>query len=161
MRSLAYRQATFTFITSLHYRFSMLWTTDRHQHRERWLPLPRELIQSYITDMDLDPDSLSQVDEALISARLTWYLPLPLLLQYNLSLDQAILGHLLFTRLTDAEREAIASQIHHQDIAECNITPTEHIPDNWRPLGAHLGGIQFKRVTIIHSDKAPMRLKLL
>ena len=71
MRSLAYRQATFTFITSLHYRFSMLWTTDRHQHRERWLPLPRELIQSYITDMDLDPDSLSQVDEALISARLT------------------------------------------------------------------------------------------
>jgi hypothetical protein len=71
MRSLAYRQATFTFITSLHYRFSMLWTTDRHQHRERWLPLPRELIQSYIADMDLDPDSLSQIDEALISARLT------------------------------------------------------------------------------------------
>ena len=48
----------------------MLWTTDRYQHRERWLPLPLELIQSNIADMDLDPDSLSQVEEAFISAGL-------------------------------------------------------------------------------------------
>ena len=36
-------------------------------------PSPRELIQSNITDadVDLDPDSLSQVNEAFISARLT------------------------------------------------------------------------------------------
>ena len=109
MRDLAYRQATFTFITSLHYCFSMLWTTDRHQHRERWLPLPRELIQSYITDMDLDPDSLSQVEAAFISAGLTKYQPLLLLLHYKHSNDRAFVDHLLVTRLTDAESEALAS----------------------------------------------------
>jgi hypothetical protein len=109
MRNLAYRQATFTFITSLHYRFSMLWTTDRHQHRERWLPLPRELIQSNIADMDLDPDSLSQVDEPFISAGLTKYQPLLLLFQYQRSNGRAFIDHLLVTRLIDAEREALAS----------------------------------------------------
>ena len=35
-----------------------------------WFRLTRDLIQSVIADMDLDPDSLSQVEEAFISARL-------------------------------------------------------------------------------------------
>ena len=76
----------------------MLWTTDRYQHRERWLPLPRELIQSNIADMDLDPDSLSQVDEPLTSAGLTKYQPLLLLLHYQRSNDRAFVDHLLVTR---------------------------------------------------------------
>ena len=70
MRAVAYRHAALTLITSLHYRFSMLWSTDHHQQHERWFSLTRELIQSNIADMDLDPDSLSQVEEAFISAGL-------------------------------------------------------------------------------------------
>ena len=35
-----------------------------------WFRLTRDLIQSVIADMDLDPDSLSQVEEAFISAGL-------------------------------------------------------------------------------------------
>ena len=102
MRNLAYRQATFTFITSLHYRISMLRSTDHHQHHERWIFLTREPIQSNIADMDLDPDSLSQVDEPFTSAGLTKYQPLLLLLHSQPSYDQAFLDHLLVTRLTDA-----------------------------------------------------------
>ena len=87
----------------------MLWTTDRHQHHERWFPLKRELIQSNIADMDLDPDSLSQVDEPFTSAGLTKDQPLLLLLHYQRSNGRAFIDHLLGTRLTDAEREALAS----------------------------------------------------
>ena len=76
----------------------MLWTTDRHQHRERWLPLPRELIQSNIADMDLDPDSLSQVEAAFTSAGLIKYQPLLLLLQYQRSNDRAFADHQLVSR---------------------------------------------------------------
>ena len=36
--------------------------------RTEWFRLTRDLIQSIIADMDLDPDSLSQGEEALISA---------------------------------------------------------------------------------------------
>jgi hypothetical protein len=35
-----------------------------------WFRLIRDLIQRVIADMDLDPDSLSQVEEAFISAGL-------------------------------------------------------------------------------------------
>ena len=35
-----------------------------------WFCITRELIQSVIDDMDLDPDSLSQVEEAFVSAGL-------------------------------------------------------------------------------------------
>ena len=45
----------------------MLRSTDHHQQHERWLPLTRKLIQSKIADIDLDPDSLSQVEDAFIS----------------------------------------------------------------------------------------------
>ena len=91
--------------------------------------LTRELIQSNIADMDLDPDSLSQVEAASISAELTKYQPLLLLLQYQRSNGRAFVDHLLVTRSTDAEREALASSIRHHNIAECNITHTEHTPD--------------------------------
>ena len=76
----------------------MLRSTDHHQQHERWVPLPRELIQSNIADMDLDPDSLSQVEAAFISAGLTKYQPLLLLLQYQRSNDRAFVDHLLVTR---------------------------------------------------------------
>ena len=49
----------------------MLRSTDDHQQHERWFSLTRELIQSNIADMDLDPDSLSQVDEPFTSAGTT------------------------------------------------------------------------------------------
>ena len=42
----------------------------RSASRKEWFRLTRELIQSVIADMDLDPDSLSQVEEAFISAGL-------------------------------------------------------------------------------------------
>ena len=42
----------------------------RSTTRTEWFSLTRELIQSVIADMDLDPDSLSQVEEAFISAGL-------------------------------------------------------------------------------------------
>ena len=45
----------------------MLPSTDHHQQHERWLPLTRKLIQSKIADIDLDPDSLSQVKAAFVS----------------------------------------------------------------------------------------------
>ena len=38
--------------------------------KKEWFRITRELIQSFIADMDLDPDSLSQVEEAFISAGL-------------------------------------------------------------------------------------------
>jgi hypothetical protein len=38
--------------------------------KKEWFRLTRDLIQSVIADMDLDPDSLSQVEEAFISAGL-------------------------------------------------------------------------------------------
>ena len=38
--------------------------------KKEWFRITRELIQSVIVDMDLDPDSLSQVEEAFISAGL-------------------------------------------------------------------------------------------
>ena len=38
--------------------------------RTEWFRLTRDLIQSVIAEMDLDPDSLSQVEEAFISAGL-------------------------------------------------------------------------------------------
>ena len=59
--------------------------------------------------MDLDPDSLSQVDEPFTSAGTTKHQPLLLLLHYQRSNDRAFTDHLLVTRLTDAEREALAS----------------------------------------------------
>ena len=37
------------------------------QHAPSGFRLTRDLIQSVIADMDLDPDSLSQVNEAFIS----------------------------------------------------------------------------------------------
>ena len=85
--------------------------------------------------MGLDPDSLSQVEAASISAGLTKYQPLPLLFQYQRSNGRAFIDYLLVTRLTDAERETLASSIRHHNIAEPNITHTEHIPDTKRPLG--------------------------
>ena len=42
----------------------------RSTTRTEWFRLTRNLIQSVIADMDLDPDSLSQVEEAFISAEL-------------------------------------------------------------------------------------------
>ena len=42
----------------------------RSTTRTEWFRLTRDLIQSVIADMDLDPDSLSQVEEAFISAGL-------------------------------------------------------------------------------------------
>ena len=39
----------------------------RSTTRTEWFRLTRDLIQSVIADMDLDPDSLSQVNEAFIS----------------------------------------------------------------------------------------------
>ena len=66
VRAVAYRHAALTLITSLHYRFSMLWSTVHQQQHERWFHT-QVLIQSNIADMDLDPDSLSQVEEALFN----------------------------------------------------------------------------------------------
>ena len=40
----------------------------RSASKKEWFRITRELIQSVIADMDLDPDSLSQVEEASISA---------------------------------------------------------------------------------------------
>ena len=40
----------------------------RSASKKEWFRITRELIQSVIADMDLDPDSLSQVEEAFISA---------------------------------------------------------------------------------------------
>ena len=42
----------------------------RSASKKEWFRITRELIQSVIADMDLDPDSLSQVEEAFISAGL-------------------------------------------------------------------------------------------
>ena len=42
----------------------------RSTTRTEWFRLTRDLIQSVITDMDLDPDSLSQAEEAFIIAGL-------------------------------------------------------------------------------------------
>ena len=42
----------------------------RSTTRTEWFRITRELIQRVIADMDLDPDSLSQVEEAFISAGL-------------------------------------------------------------------------------------------
>ena len=42
----------------------------RSTTRTEWCRLTRDLIQSVIADMDFDPDSLSQVEEAFISAGL-------------------------------------------------------------------------------------------
>ena len=42
----------------------------RSASKKGWFRITRELIQSVIADMDLDPDSLSQVEEAFISAGL-------------------------------------------------------------------------------------------
>ena len=42
----------------------------RSASKKEWFRLIRDLIQSVIADMDLDPDSLSQVEEASISAGL-------------------------------------------------------------------------------------------
>ena len=38
----------------------------RSTARSEWFRLTRDLIQSVIADMDLDPDSLSQVEEAYV-----------------------------------------------------------------------------------------------
>ena len=43
---------------------------SRSTTRTEWFRLTCDLIQSVIADMDLDPDSLSQVEEAFISAGL-------------------------------------------------------------------------------------------
>ena len=98
-------------------------------------PLTRELIQSNIADMDLDPDSLSQVDEAFTSAGVTWYQPLLLLLQYWLSHDQAILDHLLVARLTDAECEAEP----HKYTVMTLLGPISPIQSTFQILSNHLG----------------------
>ena len=42
----------------------------RSASKKEWFRVTRELIQSVIADMDLDPDSLSQVEEAFVSAGL-------------------------------------------------------------------------------------------
>ena len=42
----------------------------RSASKKEWFRITRDLIQSVIADMDLDPDSLSQVEEAFISAGL-------------------------------------------------------------------------------------------
>ena len=42
----------------------------RSASKKEWFRITRELIQSVIADMDLDPASLSQVEEAFISAGL-------------------------------------------------------------------------------------------
>ena len=42
----------------------------RSASKKEWFRITRELIQSVIADMDLDPDSLSQVEEAFISVGL-------------------------------------------------------------------------------------------
>ena len=42
----------------------------RSTTRTEWFRLTRDLIQTVFADMDLDPDSLSQVEEAFISAGL-------------------------------------------------------------------------------------------
>ena len=41
----------------------------RSASKKEWFRITRELIQSVIADMDLDPDSLSQVEEASLSLR--------------------------------------------------------------------------------------------
>ena len=38
------------------------WPRSTTQHRTEWFRLTRDLIQSVIADMDLDPDSLSQAE---------------------------------------------------------------------------------------------------
>ena len=42
----------------------------RSASKKEWFRITRDLIQSVIADMDLDPDSLSQVEEAFISEEL-------------------------------------------------------------------------------------------
>ena len=42
----------------------------RSASKKEWFRLTCDLIQSVIAEMDLDPDSLSQVEEAFISAGL-------------------------------------------------------------------------------------------
>jgi hypothetical protein len=42
----------------------------RSASKKEWFRITRELIQTVIADMDLDPDSLSQVEEAFVSAGL-------------------------------------------------------------------------------------------
>ena len=46
--------------------------------KTEWFCITRELIQSVIADMDLDPDSLSQVEEDFISTDLLRKPPLPM-----------------------------------------------------------------------------------
>ena len=49
----------------------------------------------------------------------------------------------------------------HQYAITTLLSAISPIQSTLQILDAHLGGDQFKRVTAIHSDKAPMRLKLL
>ena len=42
----------------------------RSASKKEWFHITREPIQTVFADMDLDPDSLSQVEEAFISAGL-------------------------------------------------------------------------------------------
>ena len=52
----------------------------RSVSKREWFCITRDLIQSVIADMDLDPDSLSQVKQAFISADLLRKPPLPMAL---------------------------------------------------------------------------------
>ena len=52
----------------------------RSASKREWFCITRDLIQSVIADMDLDPDSLSQVKQAFISADLLRKPPLPMAL---------------------------------------------------------------------------------
>ena len=49
----------------------------------------------------------------------------------------------------------------HEYTIKTLLSAISPIQSTFQTIDAHLGGDQFKRVTIIHSDKAPMRLKLL
>ena len=44
--------------------------SPRSASKKEWFHITREPIQTVFADMDLDPDSLSQVEEAFISAGL-------------------------------------------------------------------------------------------
>jgi hypothetical protein len=50
----------------------------RSTTRTEWFRLTRDLIQNVIADIDLDPDSLAQVEEAFISTDLLRKPPLPM-----------------------------------------------------------------------------------
>ena len=49
----------------------------------------------------------------------------------------------------------------HKYTIKTLLFPISPIQSTFQILDDNLGGDQFKRVTVIHSDKAPMRLKLL